>query len=214
MPVFEGIEVSIVTRSEIGQLPEYPYPDDSTDKLRDGHPCPFKDGIQDVVECDEADPFAAESMVSVYVPSLPGMRALRQLTLARHQLIDSILGAQFIIKYAIHQAPSPTCHLFFKLYMNGRHITSWGINPIVKSHGCTEKALYEPSDRWSHEENGVVLKRQGIESRYFYFTDNQQELSAAADGGLIEVQVFRAKGRRRRAAKLVQYRHQDKYGIS
>ncbi|PSR80594.1 hypothetical protein BD289DRAFT_61871 [Coniella lustricola] len=190
MPVFEGIEVSIVTRSEIGQLPEYPYPDGATDKLRKRDTSPLgKETQEDVAEWDQGDPLGGKSVVSVYVPSLP--------------------GAHFFIKYVVHEAPPPTCHLFFKLYMNGRHITSWGINTVVKSHGCTEKALYEPSDRWSREANGVVFKQQGIEARYFYFTDSREELSAAADGGLIEVQVFRAKGRRRRAAKLDQYRHQD-----
>lgn len=98
--------------------------------------------------------------------------------------------------------------------MNGRHITSWGINPRIKSSGQVEKALYEPSDRWSQEESGVVFKQQGIEARYFYFVGDQQELSIADDGGSIEVQVFRAKGRKRRAAKLDRHRQQDKYGIT
>lgn len=98
--------------------------------------------------------------------------------------------------------------------MNGRHITSWGINPKIKSQGQVEKALYQPSERWDHEENGVMLNPDGIEARYFYFVSDQQQLSIADDGGLIEVHVFRAKGRKRRAAKLEQYRHMEKYGIT
>lgn len=98
--------------------------------------------------------------------------------------------------------------------MNGRHITSWGINPRVKNKGQVEKALYEPSDRWDHKDNGIVMKHNGIEARYFYFVVGQQETSVAEDGGLIEVQVFRAMGRKRRAAKLDQYRHQEQYGIA
>lgn len=98
--------------------------------------------------------------------------------------------------------------------MNGRHITSWGINPKVKDKGLVEKALYEPSDRWDHKEDGTTMKPEGIEARYFHFMGGEQEKSVAEDGGLIEVQVFRAKGRKRRAAKLDQYRHQDKYGIA
>lgn len=95
--------------------------------------------------------------------------------------------------------------------MNGRHITSWGITPRVKD-GEVEKALYEPSDRWDHEEDGTIIKPEGIEARYFHFIDEQK--SVAEDGGLIEILVFRARGRKRRAAKLDQYRHQDKYGIT
>ncbi|KAL1867489.1 hypothetical protein Daus18300_006333 [Diaporthe australafricana] len=98
--------------------------------------------------------------------------------------------------------------------MNGRHITSWGINPRVKNKGRVEKALYEPSDRWDHKDGGTTIKPDGIEARYFHFVAYQQEKSVAEDGGLIEVQIFRARGRKRRAAKLDQYRHQEKYGIA
>lgn len=123
-------------------------------------------------------------------------------------------GSQFCINYVVKEEPCPPCHLFFKLYMNGRHITSWGINPRIKTAGRAEKALYEPSQRWNQEENGVVFKQEGIEARYFHFVSSQPEQSVAEDGGVIEVQVFRAKGRKRRAAKLDQYRHQEKYGIT
>jgi hypothetical protein len=98
--------------------------------------------------------------------------------------------------------------------MNGRHITSWGINPKVKDKGRVEKALYEPSDRWNHEEEGTTMKPEGIEARYFHFIRDEHEKSVAEDGGLIEVMVFRARSRKRRAAKLNQYRHQDRYGIA
>ncbi|KAF3770692.1 hypothetical protein M406DRAFT_240032, partial [Cryphonectria parasitica EP155] len=201
MPLLQGIEVTIVTQSELGQLPEYPHPDGSSfqsRRLRDNKPDDQSnscDGdFQNRVADDPAHASGTDSTVSVYVPSLP--------------------GAQFWINYVVKTPPSPPGHLFFKLYMNGRHITSWGINPSIKSHGRAEKALYEPSDRWDQEEDGVVFKQEGIEARYFYFTGNQQELSAADNGGLIEVQAFRAKGRKRRAAKLDQYRVQDKYGIT
>lgn len=98
--------------------------------------------------------------------------------------------------------------------MNGRHITSWGINPNAKARGRVEKALYEPSDRWNQEEGGAAIKPEGIEARYFHFMGDQQEKSVAEDGGLIEILVFRARGRKRRAAQLDQYRHQDRYGIA
>lgn len=114
----------------------------------------------------------------------------------------------------VEREPSPPSHLFFKLHMNGRHITSWGINPKIKTKGRVEKALYEPCSRWNQEENGLVFKQEGIEARYFYFVSDQQQTSVADDGGLIEVHVFRAKGRKRRAAKLDQYRQLDKYGIT
>lgn len=97
--------------------------------------------------------------------------------------------------------------------MNGRHITSWGVNPKNKSSGCVDRALYEPSERWDQEQDGIVFKERGIEARNFFFIDRQQ-LSIAEDGGLIEVQAFRARGRKRKAAKLDRYRLQDRYGVT
>lgn len=220
MPSFRGIDVSIATQSEFGRLPEYPLPNG---------PCSPSLGTNEIAGGDQsrslrhddgeavADGFAkigdSDSKISVYIPSLPGSPML----LSRHQLTpqaDSLAGAQFCIEYVVENEPCPPSYLFFKLYMNGRHITSWGIDPKVKSQGRVEKALYEPCDRWNQEENGLVFKQEGIEARYFYFVSDQQQLSVADDGGLVEVHVFRAKGRKRRAAKLEQYRQMDKYGIT
>ncbi|KAI3396122.1 hypothetical protein diail_453 [Diaporthe ilicicola] len=184
MPSFRGIDVSVLAESEVGKLPEYPHPEGSSVYLRH-----LGNDDQDTKRVSEVNP-----TVSVYIPSVP--------------------GAQFCINYVVEQEPNPPSHLFFKLFMNGRHITSWGINPQVKRKGRVEKALYEPSDRWDREDGGTTMKPDGIEARYFHFVADQQEKSVADDGGLIEVQVFRARGRKRRAAKLDQYRHQEKYGIA
>ncbi|CAN8095540.1 unnamed protein product [Discula destructiva] len=198
MPLFRGIEVSILTQSLTGRLPEYPHPDGSGFQKPDNAGEVSEDGrsaslLPDNPDAVEHDPNAS-SRISVYVPSLP--------------------GSQFWIKYVVECAPSSSSHLFFKLYMNGRHITSWGINTRTKSKGHVEKALYAPCDRWDQEDNGVVFKPEGIEARYFYFVSDQQQPSIADDGGLIEVHVFRAKGRKRRAAKLDQYRQMDRYGVA
>ena len=42
----------------------------------------------------------------------------------------------------------------------------------------------------------------------------QERKSIADDGGLVEIQVFRAKDRRPRALKLEQFRNQEMYGIA
>ena len=98
--------------------------------------------------------------------------------------------------------------------MNGRSIASWGVNPAVQSSGLVTRALYEPCDRWHYKEDGIVLKRQGIEARYFHFLPTSDNISVADDGGIIEVQVFRARGRKRRAPVLLQHRSRDSYGIA
>ncbi|KUI56778.1 hypothetical protein VP1G_04095 [Cytospora mali] len=194
MPSLRGIEVSVLAQLEAEELPEYPHPDGSSAYLRGLNDTAGDNSPRAAPDVEPALLTRSNPTVAVYIPSLP--------------------GAQFWINYVVEREPTPPGHLFFKLYMNGRHITSWGINPRIKTKGQVEKALYEPSERWDHEENGTVIKQTGIEARYFHFVGGQQEKSVAEDGGLIEVQVFRAKGRKRRAAKLDQYRHQDKYGIA
>ncbi|KAG8159118.1 hypothetical protein KVR01_010779 [Diaporthe batatas] len=184
MPSFRGIDISILAPSEVGKLPEYLHPEGASVQLGT-----CKDNNEDPSRVRKINP-----RVSVYIPSVP--------------------GAQFCINYVVEREPIPPGHLFFKLFMDGRHITSWGINPKVKAKGRVEKALYEPSDRWNHEEGGTTIKPEGIEARYFHFTGDQQKKSVAEDGGLIEILVFRARGRKRRAAQLDRYRHQDKYGIA
>lgn len=75
------------------------------------------------------------------------------------------------------------------------------------------KALFDPSERWNYKDGGIVYKNNGIESRPFFFATEEQGRSAANDGGLIEVLVFRAKGRRRVVSQPVQFRNQERYGI-
>ncbi|KAI0016735.1 hypothetical protein F4780DRAFT_797497 [Xylariomycetidae sp. FL0641] len=126
--------------------------------------------------------------VSVYIPSSP--------------------GEPFWLRYNVVQQPPPSRWLYFKLYFNGHPTVSWGIDTEVCVRGRVSRALYKPGDRWG--EDGVA----GIESRYFHFVRNPEERGAANDGGLIEVQVFRCKGRKRSAVMLDPYRHREHYGIT
>jgi hypothetical protein len=78
------------------------------------------------------------------------------------------------------------------------------------------KGLFDPSDLWNYEHDGVMYKNMGLEQRSFFFTfekqDNQR--SAATDGGLIEIKVYRARGRSRRMPAPAEFRSQDDYGIT
>ncbi len=74
--------------------------------------------------------------------------------------------------------------------------------------------LFEPGGTSGDSENNrTMLKQSGIESRPFLFTPEAGGRSAADDGGLIEVRIFRAKGRKRRAPSLEAFRPQEQYGI-
>jgi hypothetical protein len=78
------------------------------------------------------------------------------------------------------------------------------------------KGLFDPSDLWNYEQDEVMYKNMGLEQRSFFFTfekeDNQR--SAATDGGLIEIKVYRARGRSRRMPAPAEFRSQDDYGIT
>ncbi|KAK2001995.1 hypothetical protein LX36DRAFT_569152 [Colletotrichum falcatum] len=97
--------------------------------------------------------------------------------------------------------------------INGRHIVSWGIRSEAIQNQLVSHALYEPDSKWHYRDSGVVYKREGVEKRFFHFAP-RFEASAALDGGLIELRVFRSQGRRRRAPELKGFRKQDIYGIT
>lgn len=97
--------------------------------------------------------------------------------------------------------------------MNGALISSWGVNLQDRPSEGIHRALYPPSEHYSHKDNGVVLKPPGVEARSFYFVPGAETKSVADDGGLIEVQVFRAEGRNKQAFPEELYRSQEKYGI-
>lgn len=121
----------------------------------------------------------------------------------------------FYFRYGISQAPVGHKYLFFRITINGRQVVSWGVDLSETTAGAAHQALFEPSTYYQHNDNGVVMTEYGIESRCFRFVSyGSREASIADDGGLIEVQVFRAKARNRRSPQPDQYRGGDKYGIA
>ncbi|KAI0472184.1 hypothetical protein GGR56DRAFT_682681 [Xylariaceae sp. FL0804] len=205
MPYFRGIEISIATNHETRQLPEYPHPDGSSVRLvrpgaalhdlRDGRA--LGPGTPALSQTHETDPTRQKKLnprVSVYVPSLP--------------------GEQFWLRYAVNQSPPPSRCIFFKMAINGRHIVSWGIDTTSRPSGSVTRALYEPCDKKRDRPDFGHTGPTGIETRYFHFMLGLDKKSVAEDGGLIMVQVFRCRGRRRITPQLDSYRHQDRYGIT
>ena len=221
MPCFRGIEVSITAVTEppaTYKLPEFPHPDGSSVRL--STPSPRKHGssafnsprrhlaaVPENVQASKPKPD-----ISVYIPSVPGRKPSPRINVAI--ATDSGPGASFFFEYAINSPPSGLNFLFFKVFMNGRHIVSWGIDLQKVTSGTMYRALYEPSQHYQQKENGVLLSAPGIEARSFKFVAGSGPKSVADDGGLIEFQVFRAKARNGRAAHLDQHRNQDKYGIA
>ncbi|KAI1280145.1 hypothetical protein F5Y07DRAFT_387011 [Xylaria sp. FL0933] len=206
MPYFRGVEVSVHASLEARQVIEYPHPDGSSVRLLratavancDAH---TETGQASQVNCpctpEELDPTRLKKVnprISVYIPSLP--------------------GEQFWLRYIINQSPPPSRCIFFKMTMNGRHISSWGINTNTRSAGIVVRALYRPEDKWGEACGYDEAGYPGIETRYFHFMPGLNKKSVAEDGGIIEVQVFRCTGRKRIALELDAYRNQERYGIT
>ncbi|KAI1447231.1 hypothetical protein F5Y02DRAFT_424901 [Annulohypoxylon stygium] len=203
MPSFRGIEMSIITTSDVRKLPEYPHPDGSSvrlmrvgtglNDLRNGgraSPLPFA-----VSSFSDADPTRQKKVnprTSVYIPSSP--------------------GDQFRLRYFINQQTLPSRFIFFKMLINGHHTVSWGIDANSCSVGSVTRSLYEPSEKFSDKNGDPVV---GIEARYLRFMRDPERKSGDDDGGLIEVQVFRCRGRKRIAVVLdpCPNRNRDCHGI-
>lgn len=129
--------------------------------------------------------------MSVFIHSVPGTSALRLHSLS---ILDAAglmpmprVATRGAVLHSVHHPAEPRAAfcLFFRASMNGRGITSWGINPALQITGTVTRALYEPCGRWHYRQAGVLLKRDGIESRSFYFATAAGGVSAAEDGALI-----------------------------
>ena len=116
-------------------------------------------------------------------------------------------GAPFSIHYQINQAPpSPCRYLFFKVHINGRQIVAWGIDIASDTQGRISLSLWLPGPLY----NGMP----GVEKRSLLFLPGQESKPIAEDGGLIEIQVFRASARHSRAPVLDEFRYYDNYGVA
>jgi hypothetical protein len=118
-------------------------------------------------------------------------------------------------RYAVSQEPVGYKYLFFHITINGRQVVSWGVDLAETLVGAAHQALFQPPTYYQHNDNGVIMTEYGIESRCFRFvTYGSGDISIGQDGGLIQVQVFRARSRRRRAPQPDAYRGDDKYGVA
>ncbi|KAK0101432.1 hypothetical protein ONS95_006605 [Cadophora gregata] len=199
MPTHRGIKVSVVSQLELKLHPEFPHPESSqftyrSPDVRKGTAA-YADWTPPSASSDsKADRLLGrQSVVSVYIPSMPATR--------------------FWMRYNVAEAAMHSEWFYFKLFMNGRHITSWGTDAKTKPSGQVMRGLFEPSDRWNYRYEGTLFRNMGTEARPFIFGYEEKEPSAAKDGGLIEVMVFRARGRKRKLPALADFKNQEGYGI-
>ncbi|RYP47077.1 hypothetical protein DL768_006804 [Monosporascus sp. mg162] len=191
MPLFRGIDVCIIAGKPDGCLNEYPHPDSVSVRLKK---VALKDAENEGTSNTDPTPKKVNPRVSVYVPSPP--------------------GEQFWLRYAITQRPPPSKYIYFKIFMNGHQVSSWGINTTHNVRGSLSRALYKPGGRWKDKYGDIDTSQVGIEARYFNFMLGQDKKSVAEDGGTVEVHVYRANARRPIAPRLDEYRSQERYGIA
>ncbi|KAG0646918.1 hypothetical protein D0Z07_6228 [Hyphodiscus hymeniophilus] len=191
MPSFNGILLEVISQRGLQVHPEFKHPDSSQ------YSSPQLDNSPNSeISSSKSDRILGrQSTVAVYIPS--------------------VSGARFWLRYSLNEAAVTNSPWFYsKLFMNGRHITSWGANSTTQDKGQIMRGLFDPSERWSFRgEDGVVIQNGGCEIRPFFFAKEHPDRSAAEEGGLIEVTVFRAQGRKRRMPKSHEFRSQDQWGI-
>ncbi|KFY73535.1 hypothetical protein V499_06396 [Pseudogymnoascus sp. VKM F-103] len=195
MPSCRGITLSITSASDSKVYPEFPHPETSQFQNSESFALPGNNtkatsSLPSKEKPGNNAPDSSNPYASVYIPSLPGTR--------------------FVVQYSIDPPHTDGINVFLKLFMNGRHVTSWGIDPRTMPVGRAMLGLFEADKKLKSK----ALIPNPAETKPFYFNDQKQDVSAAENGGVIEVRVFRACGKRRRGAILDVFRGgQDKYGI-
>ncbi len=118
------------------------------------------------------------SLVSVYIPTYP--------------------SSQFWLSYSISPPYPPKMLYYFKLYIDGRHVVSWG---------CGEEDGYEGKTMFGLFDAGPTnSKHPQIERRVLCFgAEHGHGLTSNNLNDFVEVKVFRSKGRKRIAPRLEDY---------
>jgi hypothetical protein len=238
MPSLRGISLSVVTLAVIdikapvmagfGVFPEFPHPDCSQSVNTNSQRPSAKENLANYVPDLKAETEAAlktrprrlfvkENVASVYIPSAPCKFSLEM----TRQPCSSQKGTRFWIRYRILPRAAKSKYYYFKLFMNGREITSWGCDVEKQADGEITRALFDPvvtdDNCYSDDATGIIYKKMGLERRVFLFMKEAErrggQISAAADGGLLEVRIYRSSNRARRVQEPAIYKSQEPYGI-
>ncbi|KAL6713333.1 hypothetical protein ACLMJK_008798 [Lecanora helva] len=124
-----------------------------------------------------------QSLISIYVPTYP--------------------SSQFWISYSISPPHPPGMLYYFKLYIDGNHVVSWGCGRDDGYEGKAVYGLFNPGTS-SSRDSGT-----GIERRALCFgpnATNSDNLTSDDLNKVIEIKVFRSDGRKRIAPLLDEFR--------
>lgn len=120
------------------------------------------------------------ALVSVYIPIFP--------------------GSQFWITYSISPPYPPKALYYFKLFLRNKCIVSWGCGSEHGYRGRTMFALYGSGESWMGE--------SGVERRALCFNSNAKKgvVIHEDSNDVMEIQIFRARGRQRILPDLQDFR--------
>ena len=154
MPTYRNITVSLISQFDVLLIPEYAPPSQSSTPSENASLAPEADLIHPTLP-----------IVTVYIPTYP--------------------SSTFWLSYCI-QTSSPTLHrwpavpfYYFKLFVNGRHIVSWGCGTEDEFKGKTMFGIFRSQDGAG-----------ALERRVLAFGEEEDE-------GIVELKVYRARARGR-----------------
>lgn len=132
------------------------------------------------------DPFSAppaladKSLVSCYIPIYP--------------------LSQFWLSYSISAPHPPKALYYFKLFINGACVVSWGCGEENGFKGKTTYGLFDSGDRWMGE--------PAVDVRAFTFACGASTRYAmhGIPGQMMEVRVYRSRGRKRTRPELEDFK--------
>lgn len=161
MPTYRSISISLISQFDILTIPEFLPPKDRTSQTSNTS-----------IDASSSDRATSEdpenSVVSVYVPAYP--------------------RSQFWISYSIAPPYPPKGLFYFKLFLNGAHVVSWGVSEKENYAGKTMFGLFNSTCG--------PLGYADLEKRAFCFGNPVVREEVAQD--VLEIRIFRSKGRKRR----------------
>jgi hypothetical protein len=150
MPIYRSISISLISQFDIKTIPEFPVVESATDAGNETD--------SQTRRLDEEELLGPR--VTVYAPIYT--------------------GSQFWIRYSVARPVPRDSFFFFKLFINGKPVTSWGVGEEEQWKG---KAVFTLENLSASMIYGRWRRRN------FFFGKEDAD-------GLIELRVFRANGRK------------------
>jgi len=170
MPTYRGITVSLQSQYDALTIPEQPLPSASSRS---------EDLLLDSVRNDERYFTVGEMEGEVATPS----------TRLAEVSVPIYLCSRFWISYSCPTPlPDNDCRFYyFKLFISGKCIVSWGVGEGDNWEGKTVCGLF---DGGTDFEGRSVIERRG-----FFFADKEDAVEGISGG--FQIRVYRSKARRR-----------------